>query len=152
MRAIFLVTAQASPALISVTGALLSQGDAGAGNAIAGSAGWVGAGLLGLVLSWLLLVRLPATDRQTQNLIESRDKMCKDMDANHDSAFALAEKERRSDFQAALKTITDHCDREMATYRDFMQKDLGEVSSAIVDLRRTMEELRELYMRQPPRQ
>lgn len=37
---------------------------------LGGASGWVGAGLLGLVLAWLLLRHLPDKDRQLEKLIE----------------------------------------------------------------------------------
>lgn len=40
--------------------------DKTAGDVLAGGAGWFGAGLLGAVLSWLLLKHLPEKDRQSK--------------------------------------------------------------------------------------
>ena len=37
---------------------------------LSGGAGWLGAGLLGLVLAWLLLKHLPEKDRQIKDLID----------------------------------------------------------------------------------
>ncbi len=42
---------------------------------ISGGAGWIGAGLLGLVLGWLLLKHLPDKDKQLKDLLDSRDKL-----------------------------------------------------------------------------
>lgn len=76
---------------------------------ISGGAGWVGAGLLGAVLAWLLLVYLP-----------SKDKLTKDMTDGHnnriDKLFAdkLASEERmRCDFKASLDKILEHCSDEI---------------------------------------
>ena len=41
---------------------------------LAGGAGWVGAGLLGAVLSWLMFVHLPAKDKQIGQLLELGSK------------------------------------------------------------------------------
>ena len=41
-----------------------------AADPISGRAGWVGAGLLGLVLAWLLFWHLPAKDKQVADLIK----------------------------------------------------------------------------------
>lgn len=45
---------------------------------IAGNAGWLGAGLLGAVLAWLMFVRWPANDKMTRDLMDlasqERDK------------------------------------------------------------------------------
>lgn len=145
------------------------------GNAITGGAGWVGAGLLGLVLSWLLMVRMPAwdklmdtKDKQIQTLIETRDKLfekiadghSKQLEAitvacdermqlmakNHDEAFALAEKDRRTDFQATLERIVTHCQRESDLMKKMLERDLAESNAAVIDLRRVMEELREQFV------
>ena len=40
------------------------------GTALSGEAGWVGTGLLGAVLGWLLVVYLPAKDKQVRELID----------------------------------------------------------------------------------
>lgn len=40
---------------------------------LAGSGGWAGAGLLGLVLAWLLLKHLPSKDEQIKGLIDRSD-------------------------------------------------------------------------------
>ena len=49
---------------------------------ISGGAGWLGAGLLGLVLGWYLLIRTPASDRQLKELLQARDAQFKEiMDA-----------------------------------------------------------------------
>ncbi len=40
---------------------------------LSGGSGWVGAGLLGAVLSWLLLKHLPEKDRQIERLITDKD-------------------------------------------------------------------------------
>lgn len=64
---------------------------------ISGGAGWVGAGLLGAVLAWLLLVHIPAKDKQIKDLIEAKD----------------AQYERMLDkFQRALDTVVQHCKEE----------------------------------------
>ncbi len=53
-------------------------------------AGWVGAGLLGSVLAWLLFKHLPAKDAQIDAII-----------ARH----LAAEKEQRADFKEALNSL-----------------------------------------------
>lgn len=144
-------------------------------DAISGGAGWVGAGLLGLVLGWLLLVRIPTTDKlmeakdarmtaliesrdklirdkdiQMTQVIESRDKLIKEIASNHDATFAIAEKDRRADFQAALGIVISNCQREFDMVKEVVSSEVSEMSSAIIDLRRSLEELREAYLRQSP--
>lgn len=43
------------------------------GDPLSGGGGWVGAGLLGLVLAWLLLKHLPDKDKQIENLVRDKD-------------------------------------------------------------------------------
>jgi len=64
---------------------------------ISGGAGWVGAGLLGLVLGWLLLIHIPNKDKQITNLI---------------TEFGNNSKEERKDFKEALDLVVQHCERE----------------------------------------
>ncbi len=42
---------------------------------LSGGAGWVGAGMLGVVLSWLMFKYLPDKDRQLESLVASRDRV-----------------------------------------------------------------------------
>jgi hypothetical protein len=45
-------------------------------DALSGS-GWVGAGLLGAVLSWLMFIHLPAKDKQLKEIIDGKDDLLK---------------------------------------------------------------------------
>ena len=67
---------------------------------ISGGAGWVGAGLLGLVLGWLLLVHLPSKDKQLKDMINDKDKLFSDLSADKDRQ--LSEKDKQ------INTILDH--------------------------------------------
>lgn len=123
------------------------------GSGIPGGAGWVGTGLLGSVLAWLLFVRMPAWDKlmqakdeQIQKMIATRDNLFQAIANEHDKATAAADTERRQDYIESLKTVVGHCSRELDTMREMMQKDMSEMTAAIVDLRRVMEEVRESYI------
>lgn len=61
---------------------------------IGGGSGWVGAGLLGAVLSWLLLVHLPAIDKRD----EAKNKLFTD---------ALEDKDKRAEakYELLKKTL-----------------------------------------------
>ena len=74
-----------------------------------GGAGWAGAGLLGLVLGWLLLVHIPAKDKQIKDLIKDFTDQLKLSNDAHE----VLEKENRTLYMASLKTVTDHCKEEM---------------------------------------
>ena len=60
-----------------------------ADDTLTGGSGWAGAGLLGLMLAWLLTRHIPA--------------------------IMLELKEARVDFKAALQQVVDHCEKEMST-------------------------------------
>ncbi len=85
-------------------------------DALAGGSGWAGAGLLGLVLSWVFLVHLP-----------SKDKQLKETMAEHRNELA----QQRSDFKVNLDRIAEHCESEMKHVTDTFY-------SAIRDLKDTI--------------
>lgn len=62
---------------------------------LSGGGGWVGAGLLGLVLAWLLFWHLPAKDKQIGEVIDKH---------------AAEAKATRDDFKTALASIMAHCE------------------------------------------
>jgi hypothetical protein len=118
-------------------------------DAVAGTAGWVGAGLLGAVLAWLMFVHLPAKDKMITGMIEGRDALVRALAERHDATVrdlvaqvAAADKERRDDFRANLTAILTNCQRENEHVGALLEKGLAETSSVIVDLRRTIEDLR----------
>ena len=71
--------------------------------ALTGTSGWAGAGLLGLVLSWVFLVHLPAKDKQLRDMLT-------------DSRLDMAQ--ARADFRAALDRVTEHCEQELKIMTD----------------------------------
>ena len=98
---------------------------------LSGGAGWVGTGLLGSVLGWLLFVHLPNKDKQILGLIESRDKLIEKITTEfRDSVAKFVEqsetrdKERRNDFREALKQVTDSCEREISVITSEIKKDI----------------------------
>lgn len=145
----YLIVAQVAPAIAQ--GASVDP--------ISGGAGWVGAGLLGLVLAWLLFIHLPAKDKQLAGLIESKDKQLADLVDSRDSfvrelthnfrdamqaaavAAAVQDKERRDDYKASLATVVSHCEKETGQMSQAIRKDLGDLVSLAVSLRQIMEEL-----------
>lgn len=88
---------------------------------ISGGAGWAGVGLLGLVLSWLLFVHLPAKDKQA----EKKDER------HAETVEALAK-----EFRAAVQDLTDsnkqamqefarHCEAEIDKVIDLLRPPRG---------------------------
>lgn len=106
--------------------ALLAQVDPSGG--LAGSSGWAGAGLLGLVLAWLLLLHLPRKDAQAQAMSDTRDKQIgdilrasteqleKERSARHmqSDSFRTAMQQATEMFQAVLKDERQVCEQRCA--------------------------------------
>jgi hypothetical protein len=120
---------------------------------ISGGAGWVGAGLLGSVLGWLLFINIPAKDKQIAGMIESRDALVKEMAASHQEAVkslaadyraAVADmdrrcgemdRERRHDYNGQLQVIVTHCENELHLTNKAIRRDLDELNGLMADLR-----------------
>lgn len=79
----------------------------------ASASGWVGAGLLGLVLSWLLLKHLPDKDAQIERII-----------ARHESELTEALDNQRQEFTAALERILRHSEAQTVSLSAAINKDL----------------------------
>lgn len=81
---------------------------------ISGGAGWVGSGLFGLVLGWLLFFHLPEDNKKETKSAESKDAFVKDMMAEFKTAlaeltdrFAKINEEYRADYIAEVKKSLD---------------------------------------------
>ena len=81
---------------------------------LTGGAGWAGAGLLGLVLCWLLLRHLPEKDRQFREMNDKHDLKITDIM----SSFRDEMRDNREEFKVALQAMLLHCEKEVAFYRD----------------------------------
>lgn len=115
----------------------------------AGLGGWVGASLLGGVLSWLMWVHLPAKDKQLSQLLDAKDKQMSEMvtarnalatelaakvaeiSSQQRTEFSEAIAQQRADFRESLKTIIDHCQRETETTGALLRKDFERLDVAI---------------------
>lgn len=104
---------------------------------ISGGAGWIGAGLLGVVLAWLLLLHLPAKDKQLKEMIEGRDALAKDL------AIKTAEvaKQQRDDFKENLKSVTDHCKQDTEVMANSVRAEINHLSVAVTELRKAIDAL-----------
>ena len=89
---------------------LFSQGDP-----IAGGAGWVGAGLLGGVLSWLLFVHLPSKDKQLKEFMEAKDELARSLVQEH---------------RLVLQSAQDHCQQEIILIRQNAEGQMNRVVEA----------------------
>lgn len=89
---------------------------------LAGASGWVGTGLLGAVLSWLLFVHLPAKDKQLKELVDSQDVQLKELlDAKDKMVEAIWKQQwvnlerMESGYRSDLKLVAEHCKTELET-------------------------------------
>lgn len=130
-----------------------------ASDPLSGGAGWVGAGLLGLVLAWMFFIHIPATNKQFSTYIENKDKQITDLIASRDAmvrelthnfrdamaaaalASAVQDKERRDDYKSSLATVVAHCEKETGQISQAIRKDLGDLVGLVVALRSLMEEV-----------
>ena len=74
-----------------------------------GGSGWAASGLIGLVLSWLLLVHLPRQDKRNDDKEAAFMTQMKEKDAAHNETIKMimvANKE-------ALQTVVEHCKEEL---------------------------------------
>lgn len=116
---------------------------------ISGGAGWVGAGLLGLVLAWYLFIRTPAIDKQFNDLVKScdahntviTDKYLQDVKEarefsermaekhltdNRDSRLAYLEdaKDARQKYDSSVRYIMDFHDKQLAKLAPKQSRDV----------------------------
>lgn len=99
-------------------GLLAQAAESDAARVLGGESGWVGAGLLGLVLSWLLFKHLPDKDKQLEKFIESKDTQSRDM---------LLE------YKASLKQVTDHCSEELAAIAETFRRENDRILDRLGD-------------------
>ena len=78
-------------------------------DAISGGSGWVGAGMLGLILSWLLYKHIPSI---TQAHLDDVKKLS-------------------ADFKEALQVVTKHCESQMAAMAANWQRDVDRIIVAL---------------------
>jgi ABC-type nickel/cobalt efflux system permease component RcnA len=91
---------------------------------LAGSAGWAGAGLLGLVLFWLLLKHLPEKDRQITELVARNDQRL-------DAQAAVFKSEQAADRQLHERQLTaerEACEKHFATLSSSTQASFENLS------------------------
>ena len=87
---------------------------------LAGEAGWVGTGLLGAVLGWLLFVHLPAKDKQFRDIV---DKL---LDRNDQQTGTM-----QQTFRDSLKDVVNHCESEFREMRATFEDKIEAVVEAL---------------------
>lgn len=95
-------------------------------DALAGGAGWIGAGLLGLVLSWLLLRHLPAKDAQIERLLDRHEKQVQG---------------QQQSYKESLAAVVAHCEKEVGAMATRFAAELAKLNDAIEKLGETFERL-----------
>ena len=104
---------------------------------ISGGAGWVGTGLLGAVLSWLLFVHLPAKDKQLRDVIHEHTETEKEQRSTH----SALEREQRADFSNTLKAMMDHSRVQFTDLANALREDLDMQRQGLETLQHAMEAL-----------
>ena len=117
-------------------------------SAIAGGAGWAGAGLLGLVLGWLMLWHLPAKDRQIHLLIEGKDSIIREIiTRNGETLRSVTEQNNialdksRDDFKEWLALISTNHNNNVKAITEAMTRELMSLASVVSALRDAIKEL-----------
>lgn len=109
---------------------------------LSGGGGWVGAGLLGFVLAWLLYKHLPAKDQQIKDLIsahllvekEQRDAHSKAEKDQRDAHIAMEEKQR-TDFRATLEAVLKHSEKQIEGLGAALKLELQGIKTEVVRVR-----------------
>ncbi len=117
------------------------QQPSGPQDPISGLGGWTSCGLLSMVMGWLLLKHLPAKDAQLASLLTEKDAQIKlYIEGGKNSVHEIIDKNnladgvKRADFQAWLKMVMDHCDKETTGMQERSRIQFEEFERIIVSL------------------
>lgn len=112
---------------------------------ISGTAGWAGAGLLGAVLSWLLLRHLPAKDAQLEKLIKDKDDRIDALVKEHRETVREVIQHHtdnavraRDDFRTILNSVIQHCEKEVTGMATVMREEFGALDTSIANLAKAL--------------
>lgn len=100
--------------------ALLVIAQAQTPDPISGGAGWVGAGLLGAVLGWLLFFHLPSKDKQLKEFIDGKDAQLAAKDAHVERMAAK--------FDESLKELQEFFREQAELNRRFVGEQLDKMA------------------------
>jgi hypothetical protein len=87
------------------------------------SSGWVGAGLLGAVLAWLMFRHLPAKDGQMTQFVQDKDKHVETITTKFITAIESARLDAKADRELARLDLSEE--------RKAREKSMGEMSTAL---------------------
>jgi len=123
--------------------ALFAQTVAAPVDPISGGAGWVGAGLLGLVLAWLLLKHIPSQAEQTRELVKAKDDQTRELILAKDEAvrdaiksFAAQLAIIQADGKAALAQVVAHCEREFSQVSEVIRAGQVQITNMLAEFQR----------------
>jgi hypothetical protein len=116
---------------------------AGPADLLGGASGWAGAGLLGAVLSWLLLKHLPAKDTQIEKLVDSKDEAVREARVDYlneckEQRKACTEdaKEGRASQERQLATALSHASKIVHDEREAGERRLTSVLGKMDEIHR----------------
>ena len=99
--------------------------------ALSGSSGWIGTGLLGAVLSWLLFVHLPSKDKQLTLLMDGKDRIAEVILKQQLVNFERMEAGYHND----LKIVAEHCKHELENVTRQFNQELAAFREVMVILK-----------------
>jgi hypothetical protein len=114
---------------------------------VPGATGWVGTGLLGTVLAWLLLVHLPTKDNawakdSIKSIVEANRLSMIDIAAGFKTNIAdilshhqTIDAERRAASKEALDSVLKHCEAEFSGIVKEVKTELERVGTVVTDFR-----------------
>ena len=110
---------------------VISQVPSASDSLIAGNAGWAGAGLLGLVLAWLLLVHLPSKDKQMAEKDKAKDAAIEKIVME----FAAESRQQREAHRKAIEDVCNEFRAQMASERATCEKNFQLIANSFEKLR-----------------
>lgn len=126
-----------------LTGMLLAQQPLP--DPLSGGSGWAGAGLLGLVLGWLLLWHLPKKDEQILTLVESKDQALREQHEEFTATLkelvdekGRSDKEQRERFAIAIDSLMRDFRQESSLERQACEKHFEVLSSTMTAAYKTL--------------
>lgn len=109
--------------------------DASSVESLSGGAGWVGAGLLGVVLGWLLLRHLPDVLNDHRGERSARDSTIKQLiDAHSDATAKIAE-----GFRAELRQEREICERRDREFVAMIERNQTTIETSLTGINRAIE-------------
>lgn len=103
---------------------------------LSGGAGWAGAGLLGLVLLWLLLRHLPEQDRKQERMAASHEATMASALTAQRNDFLASLSEERLDFKESLERVLHHHEEQTAHLVAAIDKDAQLTRQLITESKR----------------